>query len=171
MKTIKQIADEIGVSKQAVQKRIAREPLCTSLSMYIDKKGNTIYIQGKGETLIKEAFLKNKRVQVADNQSATIDMDTYTKEDTLLDVLKATIDTLQNQLDKKDEQLATKDRQIEELISITREQAQSINIDRHGEFAEKLIEGQKMIDIDSSIKNETKEKNPSFWKRVFGKKE
>ena len=31
MKTIRQIADEIGVSKQAVFKKIKREPLSTSL--------------------------------------------------------------------------------------------------------------------------------------------
>ncbi len=57
MKTIRQIADEIGVSKQAVFKKIKREPLSTSL------QGLTATVDGKlrmvevdGEKLIKQAF-------------------------------------------------------------------------------------------------------------------
>lgn len=58
-KTIKQIADELGVSKQAVQKRIAREPLCTSLQPYIYTKDNVKYIEVVGENLVKAAFSKS----------------------------------------------------------------------------------------------------------------
>ena len=48
MKTIKQIAEEIGVSKQAVQKRIAREPLCTHLCPHIQTENGTKYIDDTG---------------------------------------------------------------------------------------------------------------------------
>jgi len=56
MKTIKQIADEIGATKTAVQKRIARDPLYTQLSPHITMRGGTKYIDKKGETIIKSAF-------------------------------------------------------------------------------------------------------------------
>lgn len=39
MKTIRQIADEIGVSKQAVFKKIKHEPLSTSLQGKISGQG------------------------------------------------------------------------------------------------------------------------------------
>ncbi len=57
-KTIKQIADELGVSKQSVQKRLSREPLCTTVAPYISTINGTKYIDVAGETLIKLAFKK-----------------------------------------------------------------------------------------------------------------
>ena len=56
MKTIKQIADEIGTTKQALQKRMSRDPLHTNLIPHISIKGTTKYIDANGETLIKIAF-------------------------------------------------------------------------------------------------------------------
>lgn len=56
-KTIKEIAEELGVSKTAVRKQIANLGLQTSLR----KIGNQFAIEKKQETLIKSAFLKNKR--------------------------------------------------------------------------------------------------------------
>ena len=56
LKTIKQIADEIGVQKQTIRKRIEREPLCTLLSSHIHTKEGTFYIDVHGEKLIKSAY-------------------------------------------------------------------------------------------------------------------
>ena len=56
MKTIKQIADEIGVQKQTIGKRIKREPLCTLLSSHIHTKEGTQYIDVHGEKHIKTAY-------------------------------------------------------------------------------------------------------------------
>lgn len=58
-KTIKQIADELGVSKQAIQKRLSREPLLSSVAPYISTVSGTKYIAVDGENLIKSAFNKN----------------------------------------------------------------------------------------------------------------
>ena len=58
-KTIRQIAEELGVSKQAVQKRMSRKPLCTSIQMYISTVHGVKYIDDVGETIIKMAFLEN----------------------------------------------------------------------------------------------------------------
>ena len=51
-KTIKEIAEELGVSKTAVRKQIANLGLQTSLR----KIGNQFAIEKKQETLIKSAF-------------------------------------------------------------------------------------------------------------------
>lgn len=52
MKTIKQIADEIGVSKQAVRDKIAKLGLQSTLQ----KNGNTLVIDEQQESLIKKNF-------------------------------------------------------------------------------------------------------------------
>ena len=142
-KTIKEIAEEIGVSKQAVQKRISREPLYTSIQPYISTVGGTKYIAYIGESLIKSTFYENDRQPVADNQPTTL----YTHVDSdVYSVLKETIDTLKLQLEVKDNQLAEKDKQIGELTATVRAQAESINADRHNQLAETLIDGKQLIE-------------------------
>lgn len=97
MKTIKQIAEEIGVSKQAVQKRISREPLCTSIQEYICIQQGTKYIDESGETLIKKAFEGKVYTGVAGN----VDIDNNNSVDTV----HALINMLQNELDVKNKQI------------------------------------------------------------------
>jgi hypothetical protein len=61
MKTIKQIADEIGVSKQAVYKKIKKEPLSTDLPGLSTKTDNGLLIGLQGETLIKSVFFTKEQ--------------------------------------------------------------------------------------------------------------
>ena len=56
MKTIRQIADEIGVSKQAVFKKIKHEPLSTSLQGLTATVDGRLMVEVDGEKLIKQAF-------------------------------------------------------------------------------------------------------------------
>ena len=56
MKTIKQIADEIGVSKQSIRNEIAKQGLQSSLR----KNGNQFAIDESCEALIKSAFENRK---------------------------------------------------------------------------------------------------------------
>ena len=60
MKTIRQIADEIGVSKQAVYKRV-RGSLHTDVAPYMDMVNGVTYILEQGEKLIIKAFLENNQ--------------------------------------------------------------------------------------------------------------
>lgn len=122
MKTIRQLADEIGVSKQAVQKRIAREPLCTQIFKYIVIQSGTKYIDETGEALVKLAFIKREpttvHTDVADNQQPY----TYYREAPYTPV-DALISMLQKELDRKNEQLTTKDIQLAEKDrQLTRQQ-------------------------------------------------
>lgn len=98
-KTIKQIADEIGVSKTAVRKQIANLGLRSSLR----KNGNQFAIDKHEETLILKAFSEKTQTKNA-NQTQTANHEVSD----LVCVLQRTIDTLQGQL-------AIKDKQIEDL--------------------------------------------------------
>jgi CII-binding regulator of phage lambda lysogenization HflD len=141
MKTIKQIADEIGVSKTAVFKKIKQEPLQTLLKNELTVNGNTVYVSEKGMSIIKSSFLQNKSQTENQKNSQTEFAKNRKQSETnevVYDILKDTIATLQKQLDAKD-------RQIEELTSIVKEQAQSINADNKKSLAEKLIEGQQLV--------------------------
>ena len=54
LKTIKELADEIGVSKQAVWQKIKKES-SIDLRQFTSKKGNTVDVDG--QKVIKSAFL------------------------------------------------------------------------------------------------------------------
>ena len=108
MKTIRQIADELGVSKQAVYKRF-KGKLHTVCAPYAHTEQGVLYLEEQGETLIKQDFLQ-------DDRSIGAHTDTHTersngavseqgREDGLIAILQATIDTLQGQLEVKDRQI------------------------------------------------------------------
>ena len=56
IKTIRAIADEIGVSKQAVFKKINRQPLSTELMGLTATVDGRLMVSVDGERLIKQAF-------------------------------------------------------------------------------------------------------------------
>ena len=97
MKTIRQIADEIGVSKQAVFKKIKHEPLSTSLQGLTATVDGRLMVEVDGEKLIKQAF--SEIIPSTKNEEKTVAVDG------VISVLQATIDTLQGQLEVKDRQI------------------------------------------------------------------
>lgn len=59
-KTIRQIADEIGVSKQAIHQKIKKnKELSVRLQPFTSTVDGTIYIDIDGENILKSSFLKN----------------------------------------------------------------------------------------------------------------
>ncbi len=100
MKTIRQIADEIGVSKTAVNKQIANLGLRSGLR----KNGNQFAIDEHQEALIKQAFSEKSQTEI-ENQSQTKTQTENHEVGDLVCVLQATIDTLQGQLEVKDRQI------------------------------------------------------------------
>lgn len=111
MKTIRQIADEIGVSKQAVFKKIKREPLSTSLQGLMTTVDGRLMVEVDGEKLIKQAFSEiipsttdNQLTGVVDGASTKNEQKTA-EANGVISVLQATIDTLQGQLEVKDRQI------------------------------------------------------------------
>ena len=101
MKTIREIADEIGVSKQAVFKKIKREPLSTSLRGLTSTVDGRLTVSVDGEKLIKQAFSAG----TPSTNHQPVDGQVDGPVDGLIAVLQATIDTLQGQLEVKDRQI------------------------------------------------------------------
>ena len=114
-KTIKEIADELGVSKTAVSKQIANLGLRSSLR----KNGNQFAIENQQEKLIKMAFQKKRQQEIV-TENPVSDEQSQTKSQTananqsqtanhevcdLVGVLQTTVDTLQAQLAVKDVQI------------------------------------------------------------------
>ena len=140
-KTIKQLADELCVSKQAVFKKIKSEPLSTSLQQFVSTVNGTVYISVDGEELIKQTFSQNERQQVTINQSSTIDSK-------LMAALTDTIQVLKQQLELLNTQLQEKDRQIEQLQKLLDQQQQL-----------HLVEQTKLLPI--------LEEKQSLWGKIF----
>lgn len=106
-KTIKQIADEIGVTKQAVYKRY-KGKLYTVCAPYTHTERGTLYLLEQAETIIKKDFLKNDHSNKVDTEcSSGVQMERQ-EESGIIAVLQTSINALQ-------EQLCMKDRQIEQL--------------------------------------------------------
>ena len=108
MKTIRQIADEIGVSKQAVYKRY-KGKLHTVCAPYAHTEQGVLYLSEQAETIIKQDFLKDDRYNGAHTDTHTERsigaVPEQSQEDSVVAVLQATIDTLQGQLEVKDRQI------------------------------------------------------------------
>lgn len=121
MKTIKELADELGVSKTAVMKKIDNLGLREKLA----KNGNRLAIREPEEKLIIEAFSKKESTtanQKPPTKSTTANQKTPTKSTTKSTTAnqkvgdsEELISSLLEQLKAKDLQLAKKDEQIEAL--------------------------------------------------------
>ena len=79
LKTIRELADELGVSKQAVWQKIKRDS-SINLRQFTSKKGNTVYINVDGQKAIKSMFLdktstKNRQHEdgIDDNEKERVD--------------------------------------------------------------------------------------------------
>lgn len=131
MKTIKQIADEIGVTKQAVSRRVAQLPT-TEVSTTAN---GTKLISIDGERILRD-LIKSTANTLPPTEPPTVDS-----------VATNIIKLLQDNLKLLQEQLEEKDRQIKDLNETIKIQAQSINADRHKELAGtlqgKLTDGQQ----------------------------
>ena len=170
-KTIKQIADELGVSKQAVQKRLSREPLYTSIQPYVYTQDGVKYIDAVCENLIKSAFSKtgidkNSTLSI-DKSGLSIDKsDLYTP---MIEVLQATIDTLQRQLATKDEQIRGQQAQIEQLTAALQQQTSALESTTAALTAAQALHAadKKTLMLMEDRENERK---LSFWERRAAKK-
>ena len=167
-KTIKQIADELGVSKQAVQKRLSREPLYTSVAPYISTIDGVKYIDVVGENLVKSAFSKSGIDNVSiDKKSLSIDKNNEFTP--IIEVLQATIDTLKGQLDAKDEQIRGQQAQIEQLTAALQQQTSALE-----STTAALTAAQALHAADKKtlmlIEDKENERKLSFWERRAAKK-
>ena len=177
-KTIKQIADEIGVSKQAIHQRIKRHPeLKERLQPFMTTVDGTVYIDVDGENIVKSAFSSIKSENTV-NTTNTIDNNVDVAVNGVLTALQSTIDILQKQLSEKDSQLSTKDLQIlekdKQISELTAALVSSQEQHKALTAAQALHAGtiQERLTDNSMAASEAEpveEKKKGFFARLFGK--
>ena len=172
-KTIKEIADELGVSKTAVSKQIANLGLRSSLR----KNGNQFAIENQQEKLIKMAFQKKRQQEivtensVSDEQSQTKSQTTNANQSQtenhevcdLVCVLQTTVDTLQEQLSVKDQQIRELNARLAECstaLLAAQETARAAQALHAGTIQQQLSDGE---DYAASVPDEQAAPNNRRW--------
>ena len=156
MKTIRQIADEIGVSKTAVSKQIANLGLRSGLR----KNGNQFAIDERQETLIKQAFWEKSQTEI-ENQTQTKSQTENHEVSDLVCVLQATIDTLQGQLEVKDRQIE----KLTEALIAAQQTAAAAQALHAGTIQQQLVTGDARADQQEQGSKLSKR----WWRRILGR--
>ena len=151
MKTIRQIADEIGVSKQAVFKKIKREPLSKQAFSEIAPSTTDNQLTGAVDGLVDAPSTKNAE------KTAEVDG--------VISVLQATIDTLQGQLEVKDRQIEQQAQTITRLtdaLAAAQQTAAAAQALHAGTIQQQLITGEAGTD------QQEPEQKKSWFSKIFG---
>ena len=169
-KTIKEIADELGVSKTAVSKQIANLGLRSSLR----KNGNQFAIENQQEKLIKMAFQKKRQQEIVTENSVS-DEQSQTKSQTanhevcdLVGVLQTTVDTLQAQLAVKDVQIRELNARLAECstaLLAAQETARAAQALHAGTIQQQLSDGEDRV--AASVPEEQAAPNKRRWFNRF----
>lgn len=161
-KTFKELADELGVSKQAVYKRY-KGPLYTEVHPYVETIDGIVYINSIGQSIIKAAFMKKSTKKDSDTDTHTSNhlhekmyTDAYTdtpKENSHSDEIYS---VLVNQLKVKDQQIERQQEEIKSLIMALEKTAESLQ-------ASQNLHAGTMIQI------ENKENKTKGFRKLFGR--
>ena len=177
--TIKELADELGVSKQAIRKHLEKLPPTLSVT----KKENAIYL----DTDVT-AFVRSKVTRVTDNVTSKVTSNKFNEKeaDNNLKRDEKTANNyeiekiLNEQLKIKDKQLAEKDKQIQTMQKLLDQQQQlSLQSNKQIEKLQLQLSNESVEDLIHSTSNqlvndknensETVAENKSFFSRIFKK--
>ena len=171
LKTIKELADEIGVSKQAVWQKIKKES-SIDLRQFTSKKGNTVYVDVDGQKVIKSAFFnktstkkRQQKLFVDDNVNNSVDGNPEGNEEILF--LRNLVSELQSEkkelhklLDQQ-QRLALQDKKLLEEYKEEIKELKSLMVPVRKDDKDPMV--QKSKDIDNT-KEELHTKNKKWWK-------
>jgi len=190
LKTIKEIADEIGVSKQAVWQKIKKES-SIDLRQFTSKKGNTVYVDVDGQKAIKSAFFKKtsttkrqQKVFVDDNLNDSVDGNPEGNEEILF--LRNLVSELQSEkkelhklLDQQ-QRLALQDKKLLEEYKSEINELKALKMPQEdmkdgssirGEAQEEIERQKAQLKLSEEERNKAKEKEPvkteskKWWQR------
>ena len=179
-KTIRQIADEIGVTRQAIYKKFKlHSTIANNIKAYSFTVDRVKYYTAEGEKIIKSLFTNNydvpqETVDVSTEQLSSVNLttdqvDRLTHQLTVL--FSAQLTTKDKQLEEKDRQLAEKDKQIALLMEQTNNLTQALQAAQALAAADKrqllLQAGNQNEQLENTQKQETAKK--SFFSRIFRK--
>ena len=179
LKTIKELADEIGVSKQAVWQKIKKES-SIDLRQFTSKKGNTVYVDVDGQKVIKNAFFnktstkkRQQKVFVDDNVDNSVDDNPEGNEEILF--LRNLVSELQSE--KKDlhklldqqQRLALQDKKVLEEYKSEINELKALKMPQEdmkdgssirGEAQEEIERLKAQLKFSEEERNKAKEKEP-----------
>ena len=171
LKTIRELADELGVSKQAVWQKIKRDS-SINLRQFTSKKGNTVYVDVDGQKAIKAMFSndwstrhRQQKDDVDDNKKDAVDEQDEVK---FLRNLVSEIQSEKKELHKlldQQQRLALQDKQLLEEYKAEIMDLKALTMAPHDD-------GEKEVTSDKQQepKNSTPESQPKpkkWWR--FGK--
>lgn len=179
LKTIKELADEIGVSKQAVWQKIKKES-SIDLRQFTSKKGNTVYVDVDGQKVIKNAFFnktstkkRQQKLFVDDNVNNSVDGNPEGNEEILF--LRNLVSELQSE--KKDlhklldqqQRLALQDKKVLEEYKSEINELKALKMPQEdmkdgssirGEAQEEIERLKAQLKLSEEERNKAKEKEP-----------
>lgn len=159
-KTIKQIADELGVSKTAVRKKIENLGLSDKLKTI----GNRIAVNERQEALIKSAF--------REKEPKTENPKPVGEKSETLQLISDMVSALKEQLQEKDRQLAEKDKQLNALQNMLAENQRLLDqqqqLNAMAEQRAKQLE-QREEEQQQETQNGKPETKETFWSRFLHK--
>jgi len=169
-KTIKQLADELGVSKQAIRKHIDKLPP----TLLVTKKGTTIFLSDEVVTYIKSK-VKKKDSTLDKKISSSIDSNF---EEVTRNKIGVTgnheSEFFEKQLIAKDKQIEEKDNQIKALHKLL-DQQQILTLQANKKIEELELKNDEQTEKEqsesiSTQNQEAKEEQTkkSFWAKFFG---
>ena len=179
LKTIKEIADEIGVSKQAVWQKIKKES-SIDLRQFTSKKGNTVYVDVDGQKVIKNAFFnktstkkRQQKIFVDDNVNNSVDGNPEGNEEILF--LRNLVSELQSEkkelhklLDQQ-QRLALQDKKLLEEYKSEINELKALKMPQEdmkdgssirGEAQEEIERLKAQLKLSEEERNKAKEKDP-----------
>lgn len=172
MKTVAQIAAEIGVSKQAIHKKIKQEPLSTSLRGLTTTKGNTLYIEVDGENLIKSAFDKDKPTTTTTTAVDDITAQFIASLQGQIATLTEQNQDLREQLNQEREHSRTQADRITDLATEMAKLAGNAQKLHAGDMIPRLTSGEAAVSEPPQEREDKHQENerPGIIGRLFGKK-
>ncbi|MBU5366799.1 MULTISPECIES: RepB-like protein [Lactobacillales] len=179
LKTIKELADEIGVSKQAVWQKIKKES-SIDLRQFTSKKGNTVYVDVDGQKVIKNAFFnktstkkRQQKVFVDDNVNNSVDGNPEGNEEILF--LRNLVSELQSEkkelhklLDQQ-QRLALQDKKLLEEYKSEINELKALKMPQEdmkdgssirGEAQDEIERLKAQLKLSEEERNKAKEKEP-----------
>ncbi|MCT3055250.1 helix-turn-helix domain-containing protein [Leuconostoc citreum] len=171
LKTIRELADELGVSKQAIWQKIKRDS-SIDLRQFTSTKGNTVYVDVDGQKAIKSMFsndsstrYRQQKDDVDDNKKDAVDEQDEVK---FLRNLVSEIQSEKKELHKlldQQQRLALQDKQLLEEYKAEIKDLKALTMAPHDD-GEKEVTSDKQPEPENSTP-EAQSKPKKWWR--FGK--
>ncbi|KIU20053.1 HTH domain-containing protein [Weissella cibaria] len=171
LKTIRELADELGVSKQAIWQKIKRDA-SIDLRQFTSTKGNTVYVDVDGQKAIKAMFsndsstrYRQQKDDVDDNKKDAVDEQDEVK---FLRNLVSEIQSEKKELHKlldQQQRLALQDKQLLEEYKAEIKDLKALTMAPHDD-GEKEVTSDKQPEPENSTP-ESQPKPKKWWR--FGK--